>query len=26
MAGQAGRRITEAASRNVVESWEEFGA
>lgn len=26
MAGQAGRRITEAAGRNVVESWEEFGA
>ena len=26
MAGQAGRRITEAAGRNMVESWEEFGA
>jgi hypothetical protein len=25
MAGQAGKRITEAAGRSAVESWEEFG-
>jgi len=25
MAGQAGKRITEAAERSAVESWEEFG-
>ena len=25
MAGQAGKRITEAAGRSAVEAWEEFG-